>query len=60
MTGLRAEGSGLTESSKMTAVLVDDEELRVARLALVRATKTVLALTLGLAGVSAPESMERI
>ena len=27
MTGLRAEGSGLTESSKMTAVLVDDEEL---------------------------------
>lgn len=26
MTGLRAEGSGLPESSKMTAVLVDDEE----------------------------------
>jgi arginyl-tRNA synthetase len=40
-------------------VLVDDEDLRVARLGLARATKTVLALALGLLGVSAPESMEQ-
>lgn len=40
-------------------VLVDDEDLRVARLGLAHATKIVLALVLGLAGVSAPESMER-
>ncbi len=41
-------------------VLVDDEDLRVARLGLAHATKITLALTLGLAGVSAPESMERV
>ena len=41
-------------------VLVDDEELRVARLALAYATKVVLGTTLGLAGVSAPEAMERV
>lgn len=40
-------------------VLVDDEDLRVARLGLVHATKVTLGLVLGLAGVSAPESMER-
>jgi arginyl-tRNA synthetase len=40
-------------------VLVEDEDLRVARLALARATKIVLAQVLGLIGVSAPESMER-
>jgi arginyl-tRNA synthetase len=41
-------------------VLVDDEELRVARLALAHATKVVLGTALGLAGVSAPEAMERV
>ncbi len=40
-------------------VLVDDEDLRVARLGLARATKIVLKSALTLAGVSAPESMER-
>jgi arginyl-tRNA synthetase len=40
-------------------VLVDDEDLRVARLGLAHATKIVLGSVLGLAGVSAPESMER-
>jgi arginyl-tRNA synthetase len=40
-------------------VLVDDEDLRVARLGLAHATKIVLALVLGLAGVSAPDAMER-
>ncbi|MBV9647477.1 MAG: arginine--tRNA ligase [Candidatus Eremiobacteraeota bacterium] len=41
-------------------VLVEDDEVRIARLALARATKTILALVLGLAGVFAPESMERL
>jgi arginyl-tRNA synthetase len=40
-------------------VLGDDEELSVARLALVHATKLVLAQTLAILGVSAPEQMER-
>jgi arginyl-tRNA synthetase len=40
-------------------VLVDDEDLRVARLGLAHATKIVLKSALTLAGVSAPESMER-
>lgn len=38
-------------------VLVDDEELRGARLALVRSTKQVLANVLGILGVTAPERM---
>jgi arginyl-tRNA synthetase len=40
-------------------VLTDDAELSTARLALCLATKTVLATTLHLCGVSAPEQMER-
>ena len=40
-------------------VLVDDDDLRVARLGLVHAAKIVLALVLGLIGVSAPDAMER-
>jgi arginyl-tRNA synthetase len=40
-------------------VLGDDEELSSARLGLVHATKLVLAQTLGILGVSAPEQMER-
>jgi arginyl-tRNA synthetase len=40
-------------------VLGDDPAITTARLGLAIATKTVLALTLGLCGVSAPESMER-
>jgi len=40
-------------------VLGPDEELTVARLALARATKLVLASALGLLGVSAPERMDR-
>ena len=39
------------------AFLVDDAPLRSARIALVRATRTVLAAGLGLLGVNAPESM---
>jgi len=38
-------------------ILVEDAELRTARLALCLATKSVLATTLRLAGVSAPETM---
>jgi arginyl-tRNA synthetase len=41
-------------------VLGDDDELSVARLALCVAAKHVLATTLGLLGVSAPERMERL
>lgn len=37
--------------------LVDDEKLRAARLALIRATRQVLANGFGLLGVSAPEEM---
>lgn len=37
--------------------LVEDEKLRAARLALIRATRQVLANGLGLLGVSAPEEM---
>ena len=37
--------------------LVDDEDLRDARLALIDATRRVLANGLGLLGVSAPETM---
>ncbi|MDZ7645185.1 MAG: arginine--tRNA ligase [Woeseiaceae bacterium] len=37
--------------------IVDDDELRHARLALVTATRTVIASGLGILGVSAPESM---
>jgi arginyl-tRNA synthetase len=40
-------------------VLTEDVPLTTARLGLVIATKTVLATTLALCGVSAPESMER-
>lgn len=39
-------------------VLVEDAEIRTARLALCDATRIMLALTLGLLGVSAPEHME--
>lgn len=38
-------------------VLTDDKEQTASRLALVRATKTVLAKTLGLMGIRAPEKM---
>jgi arginyl-tRNA synthetase len=41
-------------------VITDDERLTQARLWLSTATKHVIAATLGLIGVSAPESMERI
>ena len=41
-------------------VLSDDAELTQARLWLSRATKQVIANLLGLLGVSAPESMERV
>jgi len=37
--------------------LTDDRETRLARLALCLASKNVLARTLALAGVSAPDSM---
>ena len=40
-------------------VVSDDEELTQARLWLCRASKTVLAMLLGLVGVSAPERMDR-
>jgi arginyl-tRNA synthetase len=40
-------------------VLVDDADLRVARLGLAHATRSVLAQVLGLMGVSAPQAMER-
>jgi arginyl-tRNA synthetase len=42
------------------SVLSDDAELTQARLWLSRATKDVIANLLGLLGVSAPESMERV
>ncbi|HJS26523.1 MAG TPA: arginine--tRNA ligase [Actinomycetota bacterium] len=42
------------------AVLSDDAELTQARLWLSRATKQVIGNVLGLLGVSAPESMERV
>lgn len=38
-------------------VMVEDENVRAPRLALVRAAKTALANTLGLLGIEAPESM---
>lgn len=38
-------------------VLIEDENLRVARLALIKSTKQVLANVLGVLGVSAPERM---
>jgi arginyl-tRNA synthetase len=38
-------------------ILADDASTRVARLSLCLATKTILARALGLAGVSAPDSM---
>jgi arginyl-tRNA synthetase len=38
-------------------VLVDDEEIRLARLALLFATKQVIANGLGILGVSAPNKM---
>jgi len=41
-------------------VLTDDADLSAARLGLARATKIVLATSLMLLGVSAPESMERV
>lgn len=41
------------------AVLCDDEELRTARVALVWATRTVLANALTILGVTAPERMDR-
>jgi arginyl-tRNA synthetase len=41
------------------AVLVDDPDLRAARLLLVRAVETVLANGLGILGISAPRRMER-
>jgi arginyl-tRNA synthetase len=37
--------------------IVDDDELRCARLALISATRTVIASGLTIIGVSAPESM---
>jgi arginyl-tRNA synthetase len=39
--------------------LVDDEELKLARLSLIAATRLVLRVGLGLLGVSAPERMSR-
>ena len=39
------------------AFIVDDENLRNARLNLIKATQTVLATGLGLLGVTAPEEM---
>ena len=37
--------------------IVDDDALRNARLALIRATRTVIASGLGIIGVSAPDTM---
>ena len=42
---------------KQCRVLTDDADLTQARLALVKATRTVLARTLGLMGMSAPDQM---
>ena len=38
-------------------VIVDDEKLQAARLALIDATRIVLEISLGLLGISAPEKM---
>ena len=43
--------------NKRITILIDDDALRNARLALVSAVKQVLANGLGLIGVSAPEQM---
>jgi arginyl-tRNA synthetase len=55
----RAVASDFHQFYMACKVLVDDQDLRVARLGLAHATKIVLGLVLGLLGVSAPESMER-
>jgi len=52
--------SDFTQFYVACKVLGDDEELSVARLALCVAAKQVLASTLGLLGVSAPERMEKL
>ncbi len=41
-------------------MVTDDEHLTQARLHLARATRQVIANVLGILGVSAPESMERL
>jgi arginyl-tRNA synthetase len=44
----------------VSRVLTDDADLSTARLALALAAKHVLATSLGLLGVSAPDKMERL
>ncbi len=53
---LAAELHGLYATCQF---LVDDEELKLARLSLIAATRLVLQVGLGLLGVSAPERMSR-
>jgi arginyl-tRNA synthetase len=53
---LAAELHGLYAACQF---LVDDEELKLARLSLIAATRLVLRVGLGLLGVSAPERMSR-
>jgi arginyl-tRNA synthetase len=53
---LAAELHGLYAACQF---LVDDEELKLARLSLIAATRLVLRIGLGLLGVSAPERMAR-
>jgi len=53
---LAAELHGLYTACQF---LVDDEELKLARLSLIAATRLVLRVGLGLLGVSAPERMSR-
>jgi arginyl-tRNA synthetase len=55
----RDVASDFSQFYAASKVLVDDEDLRVARLGLAHAAKIVLGLVLGLAGVSAPDAMER-
>ena len=54
---LRDFAGGLNSSAKAERVLVDDPALRLARLALLLATRQVLRNGLALIGVSAPERM---
>lgn len=53
---LAAELHGLYTACQF---LVDDEELKIARLSLIAATRLVLRTGLALLGVSAPERMSR-
>jgi len=56
----RSVAGDFTQFYESCKVLGDDLELSVARLALALATKEVLAASLGVLGVHAPERMERL